>query len=32
MAQAMKLSIEAGRLGFEAGRIVRKRCATASSP
>ncbi len=32
MAQAMKLSIEAGRLGFEAGRIARKRCATASSP
>ncbi|HDR3955044.1 TPA: thiazole synthase [Bacillus anthracis] len=32
MAQAMKLSIEAGRLGFEAGRIARKRCVTASSP
>lgn len=32
MAQAMKMAIEAGRLGFEAGRIPRKRYATASSP
>ncbi|AJD92954.1 thiazole synthase [Jeotgalibacillus malaysiensis] len=32
MAQAMRLSIEAGRLGFEAGRIPKKRYATASSP
>lgn len=32
MAEAMKLSIEAGRLGFEAGRIPKKRYATASSP
>ncbi|MBM7585742.1 thiazole synthase [Bacillus pakistanensis] len=32
MAQAMKLAIEAGRLGYEAGRIPKKRSATASSP
>ncbi|MDC3418061.1 thiazole synthase [Aquibacillus salsiterrae] len=32
MAKAMKLAIEAGRLGFEAGRIPKKRYATASSP
>jgi thiazole synthase len=32
MANAMKLAIEAGRLGFEAGRIPKKRYATASSP
>ncbi len=32
MAQAMKLAIEAGRLGFEAGRIPKKRYASASSP
>jgi thiazole synthase len=32
MAQAMRLAIEAGRLGREAGRIPRKRYATASSP
>lgn len=32
MAQAMKLAIEAGRLGFEAGRIPKKETATASSP
>ncbi|MCL1950829.1 MAG: thiazole synthase [Turicibacter sp.] len=32
MAQAMKLAIEAGRLGFEAGRIPKKDYATASSP
>ncbi|RLQ92782.1 thiazole synthase [Planomicrobium sp. Y74] len=32
MANAMRLAIEAGRLGFEAGRIPKKRYATASSP
>ncbi|MBO0960034.1 thiazole synthase [Neobacillus sp. MM2021_6] len=32
MAKAMKLAIEAGRLGFEAGRIEKKKYATASSP
>ncbi|MEH7461812.1 thiazole synthase [Bacillus thuringiensis] len=32
MAEAMKLSIQAGRLGFEAGRIARKRCGAESSP
>lgn len=32
MARAMRLAIEAGRLGFEAGRIPKKRYATASSP
>ena len=32
MARAMRLAIEAGRLGFEAGRIPRKMYATASSP
>ncbi|MCZ0754955.1 thiazole synthase [Anoxybacillus sp. J5B_2022] len=32
MAKAMKLAIEAGRLGYEAGRIPKKRYATASSP
>lgn len=32
MAKAMKLSTEAGRLGFEAGRIPIKRYASASSP
>jgi thiazole synthase len=32
MALAMRLAIEAGRLGFEAGRIPKKRYATASSP
>ena len=32
MAKAMKLAIEAGRLGLEAGRIPKKRYATASSP
>jgi thiazole synthase len=31
MAQAMKLAIEAGRLSYLAGRISRKRYATASS-
>ncbi|MED3661105.1 thiazole synthase [Ureibacillus sp. FSL K6-8385] len=32
MAKAMKLAIEAGRLGYEAGRIPKKRYAVASSP
>ena len=32
MALAMKLAIEAGRLGFEAGRIAEKKYAEASSP
>ena len=32
MALAMKLAIEAGRLGYKAGRIPKKRYATASSP
>lgn len=32
MAEAMKLAIEAGRLGFEAGIVPKKRYATASSP
>lgn len=32
MAEAMKLAIDAGRLGFEAGRIEEKEYATASSP
>ncbi|RNA67697.1 thiazole synthase [Alteribacter keqinensis] len=32
MAEAMKLAIEAGRLGYEAGRMEKKRYATASSP
>ncbi|WP_026575425.1 thiazole synthase [Bacillus sp. UNC438CL73TsuS30] len=32
MAKAMNLAIEAGRLGYEAGRIEKKRYATASSP
>lgn len=32
MALAMKLAIEAGRLGFEAGRIEEKEYAVASSP
>lgn len=32
MAQAMKLAVEAGRLAFLAGRIPRKRHASASSP
>ena len=32
MAQAMKLAIDAGRLGFEAGRIEEKDYAVASSP
>ena len=32
MAQAMKLAVESGRLAFLAGRIPRKRYASASSP
>lgn len=32
MAHAMKLAVEAGRLGFEAGRIEEKEYAVASSP
>lgn len=32
MAAAMKLAVEAGRLGFEAGRIAEKDYAEASSP
>jgi len=32
MARAMKLAIEAGREAFVAGRIARKRYASASSP
>src|SRR5882724_10381751 len=32
MATAMKLALEAGRLAYQAGRIGKKRYATASSP
>ncbi|MBD1381890.1 thiazole synthase [Metabacillus arenae] len=32
MAIAMKMAIEAGRLGYEAGRVPKKRYAAASSP
>ena len=32
MAEAMKLAVRAGRLAHLAGRIPRKRYATASSP
>jgi thiazole synthase len=32
MAKAMRHAIEAGRLAYEAGRIPKKRYATASSP
>lgn len=32
MALAMRLAVESGRLGFEAGRIDKKRYASASSP
>jgi thiazole synthase len=32
MAGAMKRAVEAGRMAFRAGRIVRRRYATASSP
>ena len=32
MAEAMKLAVQAGRIAFRAGRIVRRLYATASSP
>ncbi len=32
MAEAMKLAIQAGRLAYRAGRMPRRRYATASSP
>src|SRR5690625_2703612 len=32
MAYAMKLAVEAGKLGYEAGRIPKQRTASASSP
>lgn len=32
MAKAMRLAVESGRLAFQAGRIPRKRYASASSP
>jgi thiazole synthase len=32
MAEAMKLAVESGRLAYLAGRIPRKRYASASSP
>ncbi|WP_214857254.1 thiazole synthase [Exiguobacterium sp. s191] len=32
MARAMRLAVEAGRLGYEAGRIEKKQYAVASSP
>ncbi|OEH92955.1 thiazole synthase [Bacillus solimangrovi] len=32
MAEAMKLAVQAGRMGYEAGRIPKKEYATASSP
>ncbi|GAB2557427.1 thiazole synthase [Gracilibacillus alcaliphilus] len=32
MAEAMKYAVQAGRLGYKAGRIDKKRYATASSP
>ncbi len=32
MAHAMRLAVEAGRLGYEAGRIEKKQYAVASSP
>jgi thiazole synthase len=32
MAEAMRLAVQAGRLAFRAGRIEKKRYATASSP
>ncbi len=32
MARAMRLAVEAGRLGFLSGRIPRKMYASASSP
>ncbi|WP_079506827.1 thiazole synthase [Mesobacillus jeotgali] len=32
MAKAMKLAVDAGRLGFEAGRMAKRQYAAASSP
>jgi len=32
MANAMRLAVQAGRLAYGAGRIEKKRYATASSP
>ena len=32
MAEAMKLAVQSGRLAYQAGRIPRKRYASASSP
>ena len=32
MARAMKMAVEAGRLGYEAGRIPKRNIAVASSP
>jgi thiazole synthase len=32
MAHAMRHALEAGRLAYQAGRILKKRYATASSP
>jgi thiazole synthase len=32
MAEAMRLAVQAGRLAFGAGRIEKKRYASASSP
>ena len=32
MAEAVRLAVEAGRLGYLAGRIAKKRYASASSP
>ena len=32
MAEAMRLAVRAGRLGYRAGRIPRRRYASASSP
>ncbi|MHB1283439.1 MAG: thiazole synthase, partial [Metallibacterium scheffleri] len=32
MARAMRAAVQAGRDAFRAGRIPRKRCASASSP
>ncbi len=32
MAEAMKLAVRSGRLAYQAGRIPRKRYASASSP
>jgi thiazole synthase len=32
MAEAMKLAVQAGRLAYRAGRMPKRRYATASSP